>query len=104
MAKPFLSKNRMPESFLSKNRMPEPLTITYFLKFVSFSKYIYSNLQLRDFERGVDILVATPDRLADLMETTRISLQAICYLALYSLRHRISIIFCFRTASLTQFV
>jgi len=26
--------------------------------------------------------VATPDRLADLMETTRISLQAICYLAL----------------------
>ena len=43
---------------------------------------IYSNLQLRDLERGVGILVATPDRLADLMETTRISLQAICYLAL----------------------
>ena len=39
-------------------------------------------MQLRDLERGVGILVATPDRLADLMETTRISLQAICYLAL----------------------
>ena len=26
--------------------------------------------------------MATPDRLADLMETTRISLQAICYFAL----------------------
>ncbi|CAD6245985.1 unnamed protein product [Miscanthus lutarioriparius] len=38
--------------------------------------------KLRDLERGVGILVATPDRLADLMETTRISLQAICYLAL----------------------
>jgi len=40
-------------------------------------------LQLRDLGRGVDILVATLDPLlADLMEMTRISLQAICYFAL----------------------
>lgn len=38
--------------------------------------------QLRDLERGVDILVATPGRLVDLIERARVSLQMIKYLAL----------------------
>ncbi|XP_057546130.1 DEAD-box ATP-dependent RNA helicase 37-like [Amaranthus tricolor] len=38
--------------------------------------------QLRELERGVDILVATPGRLVDLLERARVSLQAIQYLAL----------------------
>ncbi|XP_074560344.1 DEAD-box ATP-dependent RNA helicase 52B-like [Curcuma longa] len=38
--------------------------------------------QLRDLERGVDILVATPGRLVDLLERARVSLQNIRYLAL----------------------
>ncbi|KAF8403955.1 hypothetical protein HHK36_012062 [Tetracentron sinense] len=40
------------------------------------------NQQLRDLERGVDILVATPGRLVDLLERARVSLQMIRYLAL----------------------
>ncbi|KAL8480806.1 hypothetical protein ACS0TY_026809 [Phlomoides rotata] len=40
------------------------------------------NQQLRDLERGVDILVATPGRLVDLLERARVSLQMIMYLAL----------------------
>ncbi|KAG9153965.1 hypothetical protein Leryth_000481 [Lithospermum erythrorhizon] len=40
------------------------------------------NQQLRDLERGVDILVATPGRLVDLLERARLSLQMIRYLAL----------------------
>ncbi|KAL3529712.1 hypothetical protein ACH5RR_009034 [Cinchona calisaya] len=40
------------------------------------------NQQLRDLERGVDILVATPGRLVDLLERARVSLQLIRYLAL----------------------
>ncbi|WOK91812.1 hypothetical protein Cni_G00503 [Canna indica] len=40
------------------------------------------NQQLRDLERGVDILVATPGRLVDLLERARVSLQHIRYLAL----------------------
>jgi len=39
-------------------------------------------LQLRELERGVDILVATPGRLVDLLERARVSLQMIKYLAL----------------------
>ena len=39
-------------------------------------------LQLRELERGVDILVATPGRLVDLLERARVSLQMIRYLAL----------------------
>ncbi|XP_077253024.1 DEAD-box ATP-dependent RNA helicase 37-like isoform X2 [Tasmannia lanceolata] len=38
--------------------------------------------QLRELERGVDILVATPGRLVDLIERARVSLQMIKYLAL----------------------
>ncbi|TVU41356.1 hypothetical protein EJB05_14864 [Eragrostis curvula] len=38
--------------------------------------------QLRELERGVDILVATPGRLMDLLERARVSLQMIRYLAL----------------------
>ncbi|GJN24850.1 hypothetical protein PR202_gb12618 [Eleusine coracana subsp. coracana] len=38
--------------------------------------------QLRELERGVDILVATPGRLMDLLERARVSLQYIRYLAL----------------------
>lgn len=37
---------------------------------------------MRELERGVDILVATPGRLVDLLERARVSLQAIQYLAL----------------------
>ncbi|GMY14323.1 DEAD-box ATP-dependent RNA helicase 37-like [Fagus crenata] len=40
------------------------------------------NQQLRELERGVDILVATPGRLVDLLERARVSLQMISYLAL----------------------
>ena len=39
-------------------------------------------MQLRDLERGVDILVATPGRLVDLLERARVSLEMIKYLAL----------------------
>lgn len=39
-------------------------------------------VQLRELERGVDILVATPGRLVDLLERARVSLQMIKYLAL----------------------
>ncbi|XP_022753526.1 DEAD-box ATP-dependent RNA helicase 52-like isoform X2 [Durio zibethinus] len=38
--------------------------------------------QLKELERGVDILVATPGRLVDLLERARVSLQMIRYLAL----------------------
>ncbi|KAL9258993.1 DEAD-box ATP-dependent RNA helicase 37-like protein [Drosera capensis] len=38
--------------------------------------------QLRELERGVDILVATPGRLVDLIERVRVSLVSIKYLAL----------------------
>eukprot|EP00878_Enallax_costatus_P019403 GHUV01020472.1.p1 GENE.GHUV01020472.1~~GHUV01020472.1.p1 ORF type:complete len:334 (+),score=106.18 GHUV01020472.1:98-1099(+) len=38
--------------------------------------------QLREMERGCDILVATPGRLSDLIERARVSLAAVRYLAL----------------------
>ncbi|KVH88914.1 DNA/RNA helicase, DEAD/DEAH box type, N-terminal [Cynara cardunculus var. scolymus] len=38
--------------------------------------------QLRELERGVDILVATPGRLVDMLERAKVSLQMIRYLAL----------------------
>ncbi|XP_051221152.1 DEAD-box ATP-dependent RNA helicase 52A-like [Lolium perenne] len=38
--------------------------------------------QLRDIERGVDILVATPGRLIDLAERSKVSLQSIKYLVM----------------------
>ena len=38
--------------------------------------------QLRELERGVDILVATPGRLVDLLERAKVSLGMIRYLAL----------------------
>ena len=37
---------------------------------------------MRNFERGVDILVATPGRLVDMIERERVSLTKIKYLAL----------------------
>lgn len=39
-------------------------------------------IQLRELERGVDILVATPGRLNDLLERARVSMQRIKFLAL----------------------
>lgn len=39
-------------------------------------------MQLQNLEKGVDILVATPGRLVDLIERERISLKKIKYLAL----------------------
>lgn len=41
-----------------------------------------SFVQLREMERGVDILVATPGRLSDLLERARVSLSMVRYLAL----------------------
>jgi ATP-dependent RNA helicase DDX3X len=41
-----------------------------------------NELQLRCLERGVDILVATPGRLVDLIDRAKVSLQKIQYLAL----------------------
>ncbi|KAJ9538806.1 hypothetical protein OSB04_031539 [Centaurea solstitialis] len=38
--------------------------------------------QLRSFERGVDILVATPGRLTDVIERSKVSLKRVKYLAL----------------------
>ena len=38
--------------------------------------------QLRELERGVDILVATPGRLVDLLERAKVSLEMIRYLTL----------------------
>lgn len=53
------------------------------LKFLSYLKlFKFFFLQLRDLERGVDILVATPGRLVDLLERARVSLKSIRYLAL----------------------
>ena len=43
---------------------------------------VHASWQLRELERGVDILVATPGRLVDLLERARVSLQMIRYLAL----------------------
>ena len=43
---------------------------------------VYYVLQLRELERGVDILVATPGRLVDLLERAKVSLQMIRFLAL----------------------
>lgn len=43
---------------------------------------LYCIVQLRELERGVDILVATPGRLVDLLERARVSLQMVRYLAL----------------------
>jgi superfamily II DNA/RNA helicase len=53
-------------------------------KFFNHNLHLYFPLlvQLRDLERGVDILVATPGRLVDLLERARVSLQSIKYLAL----------------------
>ena len=39
-------------------------------------------MQLREIERGCDILVATPGRLSDLIERARVSLEQCHYLAL----------------------
>uniref|UniRef100_A0ACD6AH89 Uncharacterized protein n=1 Tax=Avena sativa TaxID=4498 RepID=A0ACD6AH89_AVESA len=38
--------------------------------------------QMRDIERGVDILVATPGRLVDMIERSKVSLEAIKYLVM----------------------
>ena len=40
------------------------------------------SVQLREMERGCDILVATPGRLSDLIERARVSLSRCGYLAL----------------------
>ena len=48
-----------------------------------FSSVLFVELfQLRELERGVEILVATPGRLSDLLERARVSLSHIRYLAL----------------------
>lgn len=39
-------------------------------------------LQVRNLERGVDVLVATPGRLVDMVEKNRVSLRMIKYLAI----------------------
>jgi len=42
----------------------------------------FAVVQIRELERGVDILVATPGRLNDLLERGRVSLQMVRFLAL----------------------
>jgi len=42
----------------------------------------FLRLQLREIERGCDILVATPGRLSDLIERARVSLSNCRFLAL----------------------
>ena len=54
---------------------------TYHLLPLPFTNVVFCG-QLRELERGVDILVATPGRLVDLLERARVSLQMISYLAL----------------------
>lgn len=44
--------------------------------------YCFDVSQIRELERGVDILVATPGRLNDLLERGRVSLQMVKFLAL----------------------
>lgn len=53
----------------------------YHLLLLLFTNAVFCG-QLRELERGVDILVATPGRLVDLLERARVSLQMISYLAL----------------------
>lgn len=53
----------------------------YHLLLLPFTNVVFCG-QLRELERGVDILVATPGRLVDLLERARVSLQMINYLAL----------------------
>lgn len=43
---------------------------------------VKNSKQLRNLEKGVDILVATPGRLVDIIERERVSLTRIKYLAL----------------------
>jgi DEAD/DEAH box helicase len=43
---------------------------------------LLDHLQLRQIERGCDILVATPGRLSDLIERARVSLSRVFFLAL----------------------
>ena len=45
-------------------------------------KTAWGTVQLREMERGCDILVATPGRLSDLIERARVSLSRVNYLAL----------------------
>lgn len=49
-----------------------------------FSVNVLSNyeLQVRNLERGVDVLVATPGRLVDMVEKDRVSLRMIKHLAI----------------------
>lgn len=51
------------------------------LYYSMLSRY-FMYCQLRELESGVDILVATPGRLVDLLERARVSLQMIRYLTL----------------------
>ena len=43
---------------------------------------MFAAFQLRDMERGCDVLVATPGRLSDLIERARVSLSRVGFLAL----------------------
>jgi superfamily II DNA/RNA helicase len=60
--------------------LQSPADITLLLLSCTFFLQIF--LQLREMERGCDMLVATPGRLSDLIERARVSLAAIRYLAL----------------------
>lgn len=48
----------------------------------SLSRALFAAFQLRDMERGCDVLVATPGRLSDLIERARVSLSRVGFLAL----------------------
>jgi ATP-dependent RNA helicase DDX5/DBP2 len=62
------------------------LVVSYLVIFLFFVQCLYGGApkgpQLRDLERGVDIVVATPGRLNDILETKKVNLKQISFLAL----------------------
>ncbi|KAI3823576.1 hypothetical protein L1987_05015 [Smallanthus sonchifolius] len=61
----------------SGDNVPPPVNT-----FAEIDLGVVTIMPLRELERGVDILVATPGRLVDLLERAHVSLQFIKYLAL----------------------
>ena len=62
------------------------LVVSYLVNFLFFVQFLYGGApkgpQLRDLERGVDIVVSTPEKLNDILETKKVNLKQISFLAL----------------------
>ena len=58
------------------------ICLTFMLASLMPMSFLTLLLQFRNLEKGVDILVATPGRLVDMIERSRVSLRMIKYLAL----------------------